>query len=130
MRWSNNTFGTGPRFKGNMEHIRRELAEIEANPSDPIEYADVVILTFDTAMRQGITPHQLCKALEEKQLINFGREWNIIGDDEPAEHKRTGCGFTYPHEYYNSGSNIVCRLCGELNPSFQELFNLGKGWIR
>jgi len=91
VRWSNRTFGIGPRFKGNMEHIRRELAEIEADPTDATEYADVIILAADTAMRQGISPHALCKALEEKQLINFKRKWNVISEDEPAEHQAADC---------------------------------------
>ncbi len=111
MRWSNNTFGTGPRFKGNMEHIRRELAEIEANPSDPVEYADVIILAFDTAMRQGITPHQLCKALEEKQQINFKREWFDITEDAPP--KRNKCiEHTWNRDIATNG--VFCVYCGEI----------------
>lgn len=85
-RWSANTFGRGSRFEGILKHIRKELVEIEANPTDPTEYADVIILVADLAWRQGITPHQLTKALQEKQVINFGRQWSVAKDDEPCEH--------------------------------------------
>jgi hypothetical protein len=113
MRWSNNTFGIGPRFKGNMEHIRRELAEIEANPTDATEYADVIILTADTAMRQGISPHALCKALEEKQLVNFERKWNVVSDDEPATHKPECLPRCHEFRYSACKDMMKCIYCGK-----------------
>jgi len=85
-RWSANTFGPSSRFEGIMKHIRSELSEIETSPTDATEYADVIILITDLAWRQGITPYQLTRALQEKQLVNFGRVWNVAGDDEPCEH--------------------------------------------
>jgi hypothetical protein len=86
MRWSANTFGRTPRLKGILEHIRKEVQEIEEKPSDISEWADVIILAIDGAWRQGFTAHQICQALEEKQLKNFSRVWNVQGDDQPCEH--------------------------------------------
>ncbi len=110
-RWSNNTFGIGPRFKGNMEHIRRELAEIESNPTDPVEYADVIILACDTAMRQGISPHELCKALQEKQLVNFKRQWFDITEDAPP--KRNKC-IQHDWRFEVETGHLSCFYCGEV----------------
>ena len=86
IRWSANTFGRTPRLKGILTHIRKEVQEIEEKPADLSEWIDVMILAIDGAWRQGFTPHQICKALEEKQLKNFGRVWNVAGDDQPCEH--------------------------------------------
>ena len=52
--WGFKTFGPGERRKGVCDHIRRELAEIEARPSDPIEWADVALLASAGAWRAGI----------------------------------------------------------------------------
>ncbi len=43
------TFGPGPRTAGVIDHIRKELREIEADPLDLEEWIDVVLLAFDGA---------------------------------------------------------------------------------
>ena len=49
--WSLRVFGPGPRTKGILKHIEKELDEIEADPGDPMEWVDVMILAFDGAWR-------------------------------------------------------------------------------
>jgi len=36
-RWSEKTFGPGPRLDALLEHLRRELIEVKANPTDVSE---------------------------------------------------------------------------------------------
>lgn len=69
------TFGPGIRTKGVIEHIKKELVEIEAKPYDLKEWIDVVILAFDGAWRSGANPEEIARIFESKQTINEGREW-------------------------------------------------------
>jgi len=69
------TFGPGERTKGVLDHIRMELHEVEAKPDDISEWADVMILAFDGAMRRGFTPQEIAEAIVAKQSKNEGRKW-------------------------------------------------------
>jgi len=74
-RWSADTFGPGDRAKGVVDHIRKELVEIEAEPHDLTEWIDVVILALDGAWRTGATPDAIIAALAAKQAKNEARTW-------------------------------------------------------
>jgi hypothetical protein len=74
-RFSERTFGPGPRTQGVVDHIRKELIEIEQRPDDLSEWIDVVLLAFDGAWRAGHEPHTIIEKLAEKQLINEHRKW-------------------------------------------------------
>jgi len=90
--WSERTFGPGPRTKGVCDHIRKELTEIEAAPSDIEEWIDVVILALDGAWRAGATPDQIIAALVAKQTRNEKREWpdwRTADPNKAIEHVRT-----------------------------------------
>lgn len=69
------TFGPGERTAANLDHIRKELAEIEANPNDTVEWVDVVLLALDGAWRHGATPEHICRVLAAKQAKNEARTW-------------------------------------------------------
>jgi dATP/dGTP diphosphohydrolase len=89
--WSLKTFGPGPRTAGVIDHIRKELTEIEASPSDLGEWIDVVILAFDGAWRAGYSPEQIVAALHAKQERNEAREWpdwRTQSPDRAIEHVR------------------------------------------
>ena len=86
------TFGPGARTHGVVDHIRKELAEIEADPSDIMEWVDVVILAFDGARRAGWEPSEIIKAIVAKQTKNEGRtwpDWRTMREDQAIEHDRT-----------------------------------------
>jgi hypothetical protein len=89
-KWSLRTFGTGIRTKGITAHIRKELAEIEADPKDLEEWVDVILLAFDGASRAGFTGKEISEALISKQLKNMARRWPSPGipEHEPIEHVR------------------------------------------
>lgn len=90
--WSGKTFGPGPRTLGVIDHIRKELIEIEADPSDISEWIDVAILALDGAWRAGYQPQEIIDAMEAKQTKNEGRQWpdwRTMPADKAIEHDRT-----------------------------------------
>ena len=90
--WSERTFGPGPRAAGVVDHIRKELREIEAKPTDLSEWIDVVILALDGAWRSGATPQQIIDALVAKQAKNEARDWpdwRTQSPDKAIEHDRS-----------------------------------------
>lgn len=92
-KWAEETFGPGMRTNGLCEHIRKELLEIEADPSDLKEWIDVVILGLDGAWRCGGSPQQIIATLVAKQTKNEGRnwpDWRTADPNKPIEHDRTG----------------------------------------
>lgn len=90
--FSRDTFGPGARTKGVLDHIRKELAEIEADPQDISEWVDVIILAFDGAWRSGWEPEDIVSALVAKQSKNEGRkwpDWRTAAPDRAIEHDRS-----------------------------------------
>lgn len=89
--FSRRTFGPGTRTTGVLAHIRKELAEIEANPGDVSEWADLIILAIDGAWRAGHSPEAIADAVPAKIEINEDREWpdwRSADPDGPIEHVR------------------------------------------
>jgi hypothetical protein len=87
--WSKQTFGPGKRTGGIIQHIRKELAEIEAKPDDPSEWVDVMILAMDGYWRHGGKPESLMADLQAKQNKNFARKWPTpTSEDVAVEHVR------------------------------------------
>lgn len=91
--WSRATFGPGDRLRGVLDHITRELVEVEqADPSDRLaEWVDVVILALDGAWRSGATPAEIIAAVKAKQARNEARswpDWRTADPDRAIEHVR------------------------------------------
>lgn len=82
---SQETFGPGLSTAGILDHIRKELVEIEADPTDSEEWIDVVILALDGAWRCGLTPSQVIEKLVAKQTKNEGRNWPDWRTVEPGK---------------------------------------------
>ena len=88
--FSEKTFGPGARTKGVIEHIRKELKEIEEAPGDLSEWIDVMILAIDGASRAGHSAEQIIDGLVAKQTKNEGRkwpDWRTASQDSPIEHE-------------------------------------------
>ncbi len=79
------TFGPGERVEGVVDHIRRELVEVEARPSDLTEWIDIVLLALDGAHRQGYSPEKIASALADKQNTNESRVWPDWRTAEPGK---------------------------------------------
>lgn len=89
--FSERTFGPGRRTKMVIDHIRKELIEIEAHPSDLTEWIDVILLALDGAWRCGATPARIAAGIEAKQMKNEGRawpDWRTADPDKAIEHRR------------------------------------------
>jgi Protein of unknown function (DUF550) len=89
--WSERTFGPGQRTQGVIDHIKKELREIEADPADIGEWIDVVALALDGAWRAGYSPEEIIAALAAKQARNEARkwpDWRTQPHDRAIEHVR------------------------------------------
>lgn len=108
--WSMRTFGPGNRTSGVVDHIRKELNEIERDPADVSEWIDVVILGLDGAWRAGFTPEQIIAALVAKQAKNEARnwpDWRTAPLDKAIEHDRTGEAHPLPPEAAPSEPTVI-----------------------
>lgn len=97
--FSDRTFGWGVRTAGVLDHIRKELREIEAKPHDLSEWIDVVILAFDGAGRAGYAPAEIIAALVGKQARNEARQWpdwRTADPDKAIEHVRAALSSSTP----------------------------------
>lgn len=84
-------FGPGQRTAGVLDHIRKEIAEIEAKADDVEEWVDLITLAFDGALRRGFTPEQIVTSLNAKQTKNELRDWPDWTTADPSkaiEHVR------------------------------------------
>lgn len=91
--FSARVFGPGTRSKGIVDHIRKELVEVEQAPGDISEWIDVVILALDGAWRAGYSPDQIIAALVAKHEKNEARtwpDWRNAPQDKAIEHDRSG----------------------------------------
>lgn len=89
--FSERTFGPGARTQMVLDHIRKELIEIENNPGDVMEWVDVILLALDGAWRSGCSPEYVCHAISEKQERNEHRQWpdwRTSDPDKAIEHHR------------------------------------------
>lgn len=90
IRFSEQAFGPGFRRKGVIDHIRKELIEIEDTPENDLsEWIDVIILALDGAWRTGASPADILQAVHDKLKVNEGREWpdwRTASADEAIEH--------------------------------------------
>ncbi|ENK9531404.1 DUF550 domain-containing protein [Salmonella enterica] len=83
--WSDATFGNvGP--VGPLKHLSKEALEAAADPSDPLEWADMQFLLWDAQRRMGISDEFITRALTEKLEINKSRQWPEPKDGEPRLH--------------------------------------------
>ena len=88
--WSHQTFGPGFR-PGVFRHLEKEVKEAEKKPDDITEWADLLILTFDGALRAGHTPASIIATYHAKRRENENRQWpdlRTLSPDEAIEHVR------------------------------------------
>lgn len=90
--WNLNTFGPGLRTEGTVAHIRKELDEVLADPTDYKEWVDILILSLNGLVRLGLSPAEIIPAVKAKHEVNKARKWPDWRDhpDTPIEHDRSG----------------------------------------
>lgn len=90
--WNLTTFGPGKRTAGTIDHIKKELREIEADPDDAKEWVDIVLLGINGLVRQGRSPAEIIGAIRAKDTENRTRRWPDWRSTDPnlaIEHDRT-----------------------------------------
>ena len=99
--FSRGTFGPGERRASVIDHIRKELREVETSDGEPAEWGDVVILGLDGLMRALKKRHprettseiarMAATVILLKQEKNEDREWpdwRTAPSDRAIEHLR------------------------------------------
>ncbi|EEH4114640.1 DUF550 domain-containing protein [Salmonella enterica subsp. enterica] len=99
--WSDATFGNvGP--VGPLKHLSKEALEAAADPSDPLEWADMQFLLWDAQRRMGISDEFITRAMIEKFEINKSRQWPEPKDGEPRLHIKEQPATVVPDEMATS----------------------------
>ncbi|WP_218579044.1 dATP/dGTP pyrophosphohydrolase domain-containing protein [Phytohabitans houttuyneae] len=88
--FSARTFGPQA-LAGVIDHIRKELVEVEADPTDLGEWVDVIMLGLDGAWRAGHEPQEILDAIVAKQARCEARtwpDWRTTDPGQAIEHDR------------------------------------------
>jgi hypothetical protein len=103
MAFSHSTFGPGERTAGVIDHIRKELVEVENADGSADEWVDVVILALDDLTRRlafvgrgtranpQVVAETACRMIVGKQTRNEARDWpdwRTAARDKAIEHVR------------------------------------------
>lgn len=94
--FSERTFGPYSRplrTEGVIDHIKKEIREIEAEPRDLEEWVDLIILACEGALSLGHAPEAIARAWEAKQAKNEARtwpDWRTVAPGKAIEHDRSG----------------------------------------
>ena len=88
--WSRATFGSdeerGP--LGPLKHLAKEVQECLSDPTDKMEYADLLFLVLDASRRAKIPAAELLDCCFQKLEINKARTWQKPTKDGAVEHVR------------------------------------------
>lgn len=102
--WSDKTFGdVGP--VGPLKHLSKEALEAAADPSDPLEWADMQFLLWDAQRRMGLSDEFITRAMIEKLAINKARQWTEPKDGEPRLHIKEQPAPVVPEEIEPDSNN-------------------------
>ncbi|EEB7410566.1 DUF550 domain-containing protein [Salmonella enterica] len=123
--WSDATFGdVGP--IGPLKHLSKEALEAAADPSDPLEWADMQFLLWDAQRRMGISDEFITRAMIEKLEINKSRQWPEPKEGEPRLHIKEQPATVVPEEMPKGlAGQIVSLLAHNIGDKFlaQKIWN-------
>ncbi len=110
--WSDKTFGdVGP--VGPLKHLSKEALEAAADPSDPLEWADMQFLLWDAQRRMGLSDEFITRAMIEKLTINRARQWPEPKDGEPRLHINEQPAPVVPDEITSTSAPEVFEIAAE-----------------
>jgi hypothetical protein len=69
-----------------LHHLGRELKELQDNPADLHEWADVVILLLGAAGCRGLMADDLIQSAHDKMDINEKRQWGPADSQGVCHH--------------------------------------------
>ncbi len=102
-------FGPGARTGMVLDHIRKELVEVEATPLSVDEWSDLILLSLDGAWRAGHEPEAIAQAIHDKLCVNEKRDWpdwRAVDPDKAIEHVRSESTESETYELKNYDPNI------------------------
>jgi hypothetical protein len=108
--WTFATFGTpeqrGP--FGPLDHLRKEIDEILADPSDVVEFVDAYMLLQDATARAGHRMSDVIAGVRPKLAINKQRKWPPFNPDASGavEHIREQPGLITPCPECGAGEEV------------------------
>jgi hypothetical protein len=91
IEFSCNAFGPDYSYKRIVDHLFKEIKEIQTDPNNLEEWIDVVLLALDGAWRSGHSPEQVVQGLSDKLDIIKNRiypDWRTADPDKAIEHIR------------------------------------------
>lgn len=94
LEWGHAMFGTPAEGRGPLgplDHLKKEIAEIESEPHDTKEWVDAIILAIDGYLRAGGNVGNVLHDLFAKQEKNFTRkwpDWRLFDPNKAVEHVR------------------------------------------
>lgn len=96
VEFSAEAFGPGDRHEAILDHVRKELVEIEKSGGALDEWVDLVILALDGAWRRAVANGErvsdVIDEIEVKLEINRRRtwpDWRTADPDKAIEHVRS-----------------------------------------
>lgn len=120
-KWSLETFGDGQRTQAVCSHLREEVDEAQAEPTDASEWADIILLAMDGASRAGISGQELITAIHEKQDKNLTRKWPDWREVDETTHIKhiEDARILYGDEFDDWGADKrPCHDCGVTKGNF------------
>lgn len=74
--WANTVFPERT-VKDILLKLNEEIGEVIKRPTDPLEYADIMILLLDFAAHNDISGSVIMDAIAEKMEVNKKRRWAV-----------------------------------------------------
>ena len=85
-KWSDSVWGENRPPNGTVNHLVEEAAELAENPTDIMEYVDVIMLAVDGLRQAGFDFAEFTDAAIKKLAINKAREWGPVDENGVSRH--------------------------------------------
>lgn len=85
-KWSRDKFGDEDNPLPSLHHLKSEVDEAIADPTDDMEYADMLGLIMSAYSRTVGTATKLIETLKKKLEINKNRKWSEPDENGACYH--------------------------------------------
>ncbi|HEX3856543.1 MAG TPA: dATP/dGTP pyrophosphohydrolase domain-containing protein [Verrucomicrobiae bacterium] len=77
---------TGQLLSAKLKHLEKEIGELQTDPDDLMEWADVFILLLGSAAEYGLNTDELIALAHKKMNINDSRTWGAPDAEGVCHH--------------------------------------------